>query len=62
MEMPKYKRRNFFLKAGAGTAGFFLIKAIPFNLFPGKSKNTEQVKVELNPLAVSRKQTGEKNV
>jgi hypothetical protein len=62
MKMPKYKRRNFFLKAGAGTAGFFLIRAIPFNLFSGNSKKTEQVKVELNPLAVSRKQTGEKNV
>ncbi len=59
--IKKYKRRNFFAKAGAGTAGYFLIKAFPFNLFSGKEKNNKAVKVDINPLAVSRKSTGEKN-
>jgi hypothetical protein len=59
--IKKYKRRSFFARAGAGTAGYFLIKAFPFNLFSGKEKNKQTAKVELNPLAVSRKLTGEKN-
>jgi hypothetical protein len=54
-------RKKFFASLGKGSVGLFLMSTFPFNLF-GKNKQTESVKVEINPLAVSRKKIGDKHV
>ena len=61
------KRKNFFFTLGAGVAGYFALRSLPFKLFSKKintdkaeSKTSSRVKV--NPLAVSRKNIGGNNV
>jgi hypothetical protein len=59
----KIKRNKFFITAGTGVAGFFLLKTFPFSLFSKKDViNKKEVKVNLNPHAVSRQKTGDGNV
>ncbi len=61
----KVERKKFFYSLGAGFAGYFVLKSFPFKLFnssKGKTlKNTDQVKVKINPLAVSRNKIGGNN-
>lgn len=57
------KRKKFFVSAGTGLFAFMAMRTFPFSLFgktykPGINPN---IKVEINPLAVSRKKTGVKN-
>jgi|CZKP01.1.fsa_nt_gi hypothetical protein len=59
----KIKRNKFFLTAGIGVAGFFLLRTFPFNLFSKKGNaNNKAVSVKLNPHAVSRQKAGNGNV
>jgi hypothetical protein len=59
----KIKRNKFFITAGTGVAGFFLLKTFPLSLFSKKvESNKREVSVKLNPHAVSRQKTGDGNV
>jgi hypothetical protein len=58
----KIKRNKFFINAGTGIAGFFLLKAFPLSLFSPKGDiNKKEVSVKLNPHAVSRQKAGNGN-
>lgn len=57
----KMDRKNFFLSATLAAAGIALFKYIPFTSTKKKFE-TRKVEVKINPLAVSRKKVGEKNV
>jgi hypothetical protein len=55
----KIKRQGFFITAGTGIAGFFLMRLVPFgSLLRKRNGNNEAVNVKLNPDAVSREKTG----
>lgn len=56
-------RKKFFTSLTIGTLGFALFNTYPFKLFKDKSKaiNTN-IKLKINPMAVSRKNKGGKNV
>ena len=59
----KLKRNKFFVTAGTGIAGYFLIRTYPLSyLFKKRSTNVKTVSVKLNPQAVSRENSGVKNV
>ena len=63
----KLKRKNFFLSLGAGVAGYFALRSLPFKLFSKKNYSTKaesktSSRVKINPLAVSRKNIGGNNV
>jgi hypothetical protein len=59
----KIKRNKFFITAGSGVAGFFLLKTFPLSLFSKKvESNKNEISVKLNPHAVSRQKTGDGNV
>jgi hypothetical protein len=58
----KIKRNKFFINAGTGIAGFFLLKTFPLSLFSKKGDvNKKEVSVKLNPHAVSRQKAGNGN-
>ncbi|WP_304142225.1 hypothetical protein [Ignavibacterium album] len=54
-------RKKFFLSATLAAAGMALFKYIPFTS-ARKNFLSKKVEVKVNPLAVSRKKVGEKNV
>lgn len=55
-------RKKFFISIGAGFLGAALFKVFPsVNLLAGK-KAEAKIKITPNPLAVSRKKIGDKNV
>ena len=61
------KRKNFFFSLGAGVAGYFVLRSLPFKLFSkkinaSKADNKTNSRVRVNPLAVSRKNIGGNNV
>ncbi len=64
----KMKRKNFFYSLGAGVAGYFVLRSLPFKLFSKKKISSNKVesktnsRVKPNPLAVSRKNIGGNNV
>ncbi len=63
----KMKRKNFFISLSAGVAGYFALRSLPFKLFSkkissDKTENKTSSRVKINPLAVSRKNTGGSNV
>ena len=63
----KIKRKNFFFSLGAGVAGYFALRSLPFKLFSkkinvSKAENRTSSRVKVNPLAVSRKNIGGNNV
>jgi hypothetical protein len=59
----KIKRNKFFLTAGTGISGFFLLKTFPFSLFSFNGQNNnKKMLVRLNPHAVSRQKAGNNNV
>ena len=63
----KIKRKNFFIAAGAGIAGFVALKSSPFKLFSRKKvsnkiENPNSGRIKINPSAVSRKNIGGNNV
>lgn len=47
---------------GAGLVGASIVKALPFLNILNKKKEDAVIKVTPNPLAVSRKKIGDKNV
>jgi hypothetical protein len=56
-------RKKFFTSMSMGFVGFALFNNIPKRLFSKVfQKNSKEVKVQIHPLAVSRKKIGEKNV
>ncbi len=59
----KFKRKKFFISLGSGFAGYMFMKTFPLNLLNKKSsiKEEEEVRVKINPLAVSRKKIGVNN-
>ncbi|WP_337865854.1 hypothetical protein [Ignavibacterium sp.] len=57
----KMDRKKFFLAATLAAAGIALFKYIPFTSAK-KKFGSKKVEVKINPLAVSRKKLGEKNV
>ncbi len=63
----KIKRKNFFFTMGMGIAGYAVLRSFLFRLFTKKSnsnkaENNNNSRVKINPLAVSRKNTGGNNV
>ncbi len=63
----KIKRKNFFISLGAGVAGYFALRSVPFKLFfkkndSAKAEDKNGRRVKINPLAVSRKNIGGNNV
>jgi hypothetical protein len=56
-------RKKFFALASTSILGIAILKANPLNLFTSKkdSEKDISVKVKINPLAVSREKTGNKN-
>ena len=59
----KIKRNKFFLTAGTGIVGFFLLKTFPFSMFSKKGDlDKKTFSVKLNPYAVSRQKIGNGNV
>ncbi len=65
----KINRKKFFYSLGAGIAGYVVLRSLPFKLFrkkenlnSNKVENKKNSRVKINPLAVSRKNTGGKNV
>lgn len=55
-------RKKFFISMGAGLVGASIVKALPFLNILNKKKEDAVIKVTPNPLAVSRKKIGDKNV
>jgi hypothetical protein len=63
MSDKKINRNKFFITAGTGIAGFFLLKTFPFSLFSKKDvTNKKEVSVKVNPQAVKRQKAGNGNV
>lgn len=59
----KIKRNKFFITAGTGIAGFFLLKTFPFSMFSKKDdSNKKGFLVKVNPHAVKRQKAGNGNV
>lgn len=63
----KIKRKNFFFTFAVGIAGYAALRSFPFKLFTkkqdsNKAENKKGSMVKVNPLAVSRKNTGGNNV
>ncbi len=63
----KIKRKNFFISLGAGVGSYFLMRSLPFRLFGRKFMKTKTVsgnniKIRINPSAVSRTKLGRNNV
>jgi hypothetical protein len=54
----KFNRKRFFLTAGTGITGYFLLKRFPFNII-GKKEDT--IRVKINPNSVSRNKAGGKD-
>ncbi|MCX8104280.1 MAG: hypothetical protein N3D80_00225 [Ignavibacterium album] len=61
IQKSKMNRKKFFLSATLAAAGMALFKYIPFTS-ARKNFLSKKVEVKVNPLAVSRKKVGEKNV
>jgi hypothetical protein len=56
-------RKKFFTSISLGALGFTVLNTFPFNFISKKSgKDQKKVQVKINPLAVSRKKIGDKNV
>jgi hypothetical protein len=62
----KMKRKNFFFSLGAGVAGFIALRSFPFRIFSkriiSKKSESNNSRIKINPLAVSRKNIGGNNV
>ncbi len=55
-------RKNFFSAVGTGLFGFIAVKLIPFSgLLTKSSAKGKDVKVKINPDAVRRENSGNKN-
>jgi len=56
-------RKKFFTAISLGAIGFTIFNSLPFSLFSKPNeKYKSQIKVKINPLAVSRNKVGGKNV
>lgn len=56
------ERKKFFISIGAGFLGLAILRVIPFYSLLTKRNDDAKIKISPNPLAVSRKKIGEKNV
>ncbi|MFZ2323231.1 MAG: hypothetical protein WAV89_05990 [Ignavibacteriaceae bacterium] len=55
-------RKKFFTSISLSAIGLALFNTFPMNIISKKfEKENKKVKVKINPLAVSRKKTGDKN-
>lgn len=57
----KISRKNFFITTAIAGFGLVLLKSFPFRFLQSRKRN-EKIRVKINPLAVSRKNIGGKNV
>jgi hypothetical protein len=56
-------RKKFFTSISLGAIGFTVLNSFPMNLISKRfDKNKPNIKVKINPDAVSRKKIGNKNV
>lgn len=56
-------RKKFFASLTMSAVGFTLFNSYPFKFFSDRSKNHNfNIKLKTNPMAVSRKKIGGKNV
>lgn len=60
--MKIMNRNKFFSVMGLGMIGVMVTKFIPIRFTNGKNKNTKNLKVKINPLAVKRGKVIRKNV
>ena len=63
----KIKRKKFFVAAAASVATYTMLRSFPLSLLFGnkqnkKVKNRKSDRIKENPLAVSRKNSGDGNV
>ncbi len=65
ISQEKWGRKKFFYSIGTLIGGYLIFKTFPFKLFNNKNdkyfKNTQQVKIKINPLAVRRNKIGDNN-
>lgn len=56
-------RKKFFTSISLGAVGLAIFNSFPMNIISKRSKKTSnKINVKINPLAVSRKKVGVKNV
>jgi hypothetical protein len=60
--MKKIGRSKFFISLGTGFLSVAVFRNFNFSALRKKAVDDYPVKVEINPLAVSRKKSGENNV
>jgi hypothetical protein len=63
----KIKRKKFFVSAAASVAAYTVLRSFPLSLLFGnkgnkKNKNRKSDRIKVNPLAVSRNNSGNNNV
>lgn len=56
------ERKKFFSAIGFGIVGMMFAKIFSFSLFKKDVKDTEKIKIKMNPYAVKRQKIGGKNV
>jgi hypothetical protein len=60
--IKKIHRKKFFVSLGTGFFGLILFNSFPFKLFTTKEmKKEKQITIQINPLAVRRKNPEGKN-
>jgi hypothetical protein len=62
----KIKRKKFFVAAAASVATYTVLRSFPLSLLFGnkvnkKNKNSKSDRIKVNPLAVSRENSGDSN-
>jgi hypothetical protein len=60
--MKKISRNKFFLSFTAGVFSLSLFRNLNFEAFRSKTVKDHPVKVQINPLSISRNNSGDKNV
>jgi hypothetical protein len=56
------ERKRFFITIGAGFLGLAIFRSMPFYSLLTRKDDDKKIKISPNPLAVSRKKIGDKNV
>ncbi len=63
--VKKLERKDFFISAGVGLVGLFVMRMFPFNLLLNRKHKSKEkplrATVRINPLAISRNKLGDNN-